>query len=145
MPEQLAQFSTQWSDAAPVDHLIRLAEIIKVLKLPARTVAQLRASPVTDGLILANLAFRVGQRLLRGKAVAARAAGNFRPRIADDVAQLPRAFHEEVAREYVAVVFHHRIAVTGLMHGASAGPLSSQRLGDAIEKADTHPAALRPP
>src|SRR6185503_19601755 len=110
------------------DHLVRLAEVVELLEPAVRTVAELGTSAVADRLVRAYLALGVRQRLLGGETVAPRAAGDLRPRVEHHVAQLPRVLDEEIARVHVAVVFHHDVAVAGLMHGARAGLLSGKRL-----------------
>src|SRR5271157_4780419 len=95
---QLAHFLLERADAARVDHFIRLAEVIQVVEPSHGAMAELGASAVADGLILADLALGMRQRLLAGEAVAPGAARDLRPGIELDVAELPGAFHEKVAR-----------------------------------------------
>ena len=127
------------------DHLVRLAEIIEIFEPAVRPVAELRASAVANGLVLARLALGVGQRLVGSEAVTARAARDLGPRVEDDVAEFPGAFDEEVARVDVAVVLHDDVAVAGFMHGAVARLLAGQSFGDVVEEADAHLAPVGPP
>ena len=62
-----------------------------------------------------------------------------------DVAELPASFHEKIAWIHIAIVFDHRVAVATVVHGASAGLLSRERLGDVVEIADSHGSPLEPP
>src|ERR1019366_4258329 len=84
---QPAQFLAQGFHALGVDHFVRLAEVIQLLKLPVRPMPELGTSPVTDGLVLADLALGMGDGLLRREGVAPRAARDFAPRVHGHVAQ----------------------------------------------------------
>src|ERR1019366_1798367 len=142
---QPAQFLAQGFHALGVDHFVCLAEVIQLLEPPVRPMPQLGTSPVTDGLVLADLALGMGDGLLRREGVAPRAARDFAPRVHGHVAQFPAALHEKVAGVDVAVVLHHHVAIARLVHGAVARFLPRQRFGDVVEDADPHLAALRPP
>src|ERR1017187_234979 len=142
---QPAQFLAQGLHAFSVDHLVRFAEVIQLVEVAGRAMAELGTAPVTDRLVLADLALGVSDGLLRGEGIAPRAARDFAPRIQIHVAQFPAALHEKIAGVDVAVVLHHHVAVARLAHGAVAGFLAGEGFGDIVEAADAHLAALRPP
>src|SRR5215468_1508705 len=64
MAKDLAQFRVQRADATSVDHFVRLTKIIEILESTVSRVAELRASAMANGLILAHPALTVRQRLL---------------------------------------------------------------------------------
>src|ERR1017187_116779 len=112
---QPAQFLAQGFHAPGVDHLVRLAEVIQLLELSVRPVPELGTSPVTDRLVLADLALGVGDGLFRGEGVAPRATRDFAPRIQIHIAQFPALHHEEIAGVDVLVGLYHHVAVAGFV------------------------------
>src|SRR5262245_20276922 len=114
LAEDLLDFLPERAGAFGVDHFVSRAEVVQVLKSAVRAVAKLRQAAVTNARVLADLAVRMGKRLLLRELLPALTAGDLRPRIEFDVAELPGAFHEKVARVDVAVVLDYDVAVTGL-------------------------------
>src|SRR5579872_46606 len=110
-----------------------------------RTVAEFGTSSMADRLVLAYLALRVGDCLLRSEAVTACPAGYFRPGIEHHVAEFPGALDEEIAGVNVAVVLHYDITVAGFVHRAGAGFLACDGFRDVVEKPDSNFAAVGPP
>ena len=137
----LRNFRPQGPDAAGEDHLVGRAEVVQIFEAAVRAVAELGAAAVADRLVFADLALGMGQRLLGGETVALRAARDLGPGIQIDVAQLPVAFHEEIARVDVAVVLHHHVAVAGFVHGAVAGLLAGQRPRPCCRRSGCAPCA----
>src|ERR1039458_7814267 len=78
---QPAQFLAQGLHAFRVDRLVRFAEVIQLVEVAVRAMAELGTSAVTDRLVLAGLALGVADGLLRGEGVEPRAARDFAPRI----------------------------------------------------------------
>src|SRR5262249_10305610 len=121
------------------------AEVVELLKIPVRAVPELRAAAVTDGLVRAHLALGMKDGLLRGEAVAPRAAGDFAPGIGHDVSEVPVALYEKNARKHVAVIFHDRIAIARFKQLATSGTLPGESFCHVVEEADANLATLGPP
>src|ERR1035437_883686 len=95
---QPAQFLAQGLHAFRVDRLVRFAEVIQLVEVAVRAMAELGTPAVTDRLVLAALARGVADGLLRGEGVAPRAARDFAPRIQIHVAQFPAALDRKSTR-----------------------------------------------
>src|SRR5262249_45221624 len=122
-----------------------LAEVVQFLKPPMWPMAELRATPMTNGLVLAHLAFGMCKCFLGSKAVAACAACGVGPPMQRDIPQFPTVFHEKVAGIDIAVVFDDHIAVAGFVQSARPRFLARQSLCHVVEETDAYFAALRPP
>lgn len=68
---QFCEFILKRTNCALEDHFVRFAKIIEVFKLTIGTVSEFGAAALADGLVFANLAFRMSKSFLFSKTVAA--------------------------------------------------------------------------